>query len=1580
MAQELQLQLRDVGSKLASPPASKDVLIKLLKQAANCLSELDQSPSPQMLDSMKPCLDAIAKQDLLKHQDKDVKVLVATCICEITRITAPEAPYNDDILREIFHLIVGILSGLNDINSPSFGRRVVILEMLARYRSCVMMLDLECDDLIEEMFTTCFSVISDDHPKTVLLSMQKIMVLILDESEDIQENLLSTILSPLGRKKSDFSVASRRLAMDVIGHCAGKLEPSVKQFLVSSLSGDVSSLNDSIDYHEVIYDIYQCAPQMLSGIVPYITAVLLADSLDVRLKAVHLLGELFALRGVSISESFQPLFSEFLKRLTDRAVEVRVSVIEHLKNYLLSNPTHPEVPLIIKALSDRLLDYDENVRKQVVAAIYDVACDSVKVIPVETARLVAERLRDKSQSVKRYTMKRLADLYRFYCLKSTDGSMSADEYEWIPGKILRCLYDKDFRSESIELILCGFLFPPEFSIKDRLKHWATVISGFDKVEVKALEQILLQKQRLQQEMQKYLSLRQKYQEDASELQKRTTVCFRNMSRLFSDVAKVGEGFQVLNQLKDVNIWKLLTALLDSCTSFQQSWSYRDDLLKILGDKHPLYDFMSALSIKCSYLLFNKDYVKEILLEASAQKSNGHVKFISSCMNLLAIIACFSPQLLLGSEETLVDLLKEDNEIIKEGIAHVLAKAGGAIREQLAKTSSSVDLLLERLCLEGSRKQAKYSVQAIAAITKDDGLKSLSVLYKRLVDNLDEKTHLPAILQSLGCIAQCAMPVFETREDEIVGFIKQKVLERSNKTGGVSTHPTEWNERTELCLLKIFGIKTLVKSYLPVRDAHLRPEIDKVVGILKNVLSFGDFSKDIESSVVDKAHMRLAAAKAVLRLSRQWDHKIPVDVLYMTLRVSEDAYAQSRKLFLSKVHQYIKERLLDAKYACAFLLSINQHHSPEYNEGKHNLLEVVQICQQVKMRQLSLQTDGSSTTTYPEYLLAYLVHVLAHHPSCPNINESKDVKDFEPIYCRLHLFLSLLLHGDEGGPNKKKERLTCLVSILQSIKCSEDVVDRTKSKTSHAICDLGLSIMKRLVPEQIDISGTANPISLPPTLYKSVENSEGERSMENGEQTLLDGDTIVAHFEALMFEDKELILSGEAEDEMVIEEKDGDGNEVPLGKMMKMLKAQGMKKKKNLKNHNISSNTKTSENEVDILGVVREINLDNMKEDWSMEIGNLSSDHDHFEGEPSPSQLIKGTNSTSMLSVSTPKRKRSACSQRSHSNSAKGQKQSGDMSISHSIKTVGKAQGRKLFKGTNESTDSDLLVSCLPTIKSMLSWSDKKDAEGSKSGAISNPMKSPNLAGTAKEVGGTRSSSGSSRKRKVRRVSGLTKCSSHSAQGGEGLIGSRIKVWWPLDKVYYEGIVRSYDPEKKKHEVLYDDGEVEFLCLDKEEWELITKSNMSKKRPKYHHRSLNAELSTEKTNKKKVHGFSKDDKDSPKKIRRRTVSKKNIDRNGRKASENGINVDESDIDGRGDSDLSGVPPHSGSEIHNANSDVSEGRHTAPQLETEEQTETNAVEMAEEPLEEVKPDPSTEHCDGDSDDEPLNTWKIRAGNTV
>lgn len=53
------------------------------------------------------------------------------------------------------------------------------------------------------------------------------------------------------------------------------------------------------------------------------------------------------------------------------------------------------------------------------------------------------------------------------------------------------------------------------------------------------------------------------------------------------------------------------------------------------------------------------------------------------------------------------------------------------------------------------------------------------LLQRLVDMLEEKLHLPAVLQSLGCIAQTAMPVFETREAEILEFLKTKIMNCSS---------------------------------------------------------------------------------------------------------------------------------------------------------------------------------------------------------------------------------------------------------------------------------------------------------------------------------------------------------------------------------------------------------------------------------------------------------------------------------------------------------------------------------------------------------------------------------------------------------------------------------------------------------------------------------------------------------------------------------------------------------------------------------------------------------------------------------
>ena len=128
----------------------------------------------------------------------------------------------------------------------------------------------------------------------------------------------------------------------------------------------------------------------------------------------------------------------------------------------------------LDALCERLLDFDENVRKQVVAVICDVACHALVPFYLKQWNLLLSVFETNLQIsfshfiftcyllmvfiftclltlqllVKKYTLERLAEIYRVCCVKSvesSDGSIKSDEFDWIPGKVLRCFYDKDFR-------------------------------------------------------------------------------------------------------------------------------------------------------------------------------------------------------------------------------------------------------------------------------------------------------------------------------------------------------------------------------------------------------------------------------------------------------------------------------------------------------------------------------------------------------------------------------------------------------------------------------------------------------------------------------------------------------------------------------------------------------------------------------------------------------------------------------------------------------------------------------------------------------------------------------------------------------------------------------------------------------------------------------------------------------------------------------------------------------------------------------------------------------------------------------
>ncbi|GJR75948.1 armadillo-type fold protein [Tanacetum coccineum] len=229
---------------VASPMLSMRLLPVLESSRETLISKVDQSPKKTLLDALKPSMKALIRM-IFKLSDVNVKVAVASCISEITRITAPDAPYDDDQMRDVFQLIVSSFEDLADQSSRSYIRRASILETVSKVRSCVIMLDLECDEMIVEMFEHFLRSVRDYHRGVIYSSMENIMILVLEESEDISVEILKPLLATVKKHNEGVLPIAQKLGEDVLKKSAEKLKP----YLMPALT----ALGDSLDtYSEIV--------------------------------------------------------------------------------------------------------------------------------------------------------------------------------------------------------------------------------------------------------------------------------------------------------------------------------------------------------------------------------------------------------------------------------------------------------------------------------------------------------------------------------------------------------------------------------------------------------------------------------------------------------------------------------------------------------------------------------------------------------------------------------------------------------------------------------------------------------------------------------------------------------------------------------------------------------------------------------------------------------------------------------------------------------------------------------------------------------------------------------------------------------------------------------------------------------------------------------------------------------------------------------------------------------------------------------------------------------------------------------
>ncbi|KAJ1703217.1 hypothetical protein LUZ63_002996 [Rhynchospora breviuscula] len=1095
-----ELGIEEVGRLLSQPRLNKDTLVKLLKQAESALSVLNQDPSLQA--QLKPLCKSLSKNDLLHHKDNDVKLLIGVCCSEIMRVLAPEPPFSDAILKEIFRLFIGIFNDLGDTKSPFFPRRMKIIENSATLKCYVILLDIGCEDLVLELFKTFFSVLRQGHQNNAFYAMLSIMTQLLDEI--VTQPLVDVILRNLVREEKG---KPNELASLVIKNFEHKLEPFIRTYLNSCmLIGKSSGKVLGKMHHRVILEVFRCSPQILFSVIPHLTDELASDHVDVRLEAVWLIGQLVSLSKFRLGKDYPALFVEFLQRFVDESAQVRIAALECVESCIISDPPGDEESFILKAIEDRLLDTEDKVRVQAVSTVCELAKLSMQSFPSEIISQAINRLRDRKVSVRKLVLQKLLDLYRFYCDKCFKGIIVINPcYEQIPCNVLLLCLNKDtdpFRPKILELVFAEDLFPPSLSPEERASHWVAFFSLFTPPHIKAFNTILSQKKRLHSEMQAYLTLRLQAKEYLSEeAQDKILACFTKMSCHFPDASKAVESFHSLHQMKDKNIFKDLRDLCNESSTFGSAKSTRDSFIKRIGSKHQSNSFFKALLWKCSHSLLNCEIVQCIVEQLLKCIKNREAKDADSIFELLLAVSETFPALLKGTDDYLVDfvkLLSDEPNMSSDKCLQLLAKSCHYLSIQL----SDIYQYLERKCLEGTRAEAKYAIAVISSLVQPSD-KIFTGLYKRVKDALFKGCNVPTVLQSLGQIARFSPPTYDKYEREFVPFIRNKIIVFDELVAACEESSYSEDDSCSLsCQYKIYGVKALVKSYLPEKLTS-RQQVNEVFNILSGIILEEGTFKSINISEHEKPYLREVVVKSILKLATKWDSYISPDLFYLTILRAKDTSSIVRASFLQKLYILLKENKLPKRYACAFALASMDSLGDIRNDSKSFMTEVLKKLGEKYLNiESNMAKEEEKLTNHPAYIVVYLVHILAHLEDFPP-DDSLDEGAYAELSSPLIVLLKALLGPDilVGIENGVGIIALFLVRIFSAMLKAEDAIDNRCTQKLHKLSKIGLIVTKTLSKGCKKPSDTSPVILLPSSYYKACAHESS--SKENGCNEIID---------------------------------------------------------------------------------------------------------------------------------------------------------------------------------------------------------------------------------------------------------------------------------------------------------------------------------------------------------------------------------------------------------------------------------------------------------------------------------------------
>ncbi|KAI8986667.1 armadillo-type protein [Trametes punicea] len=875
--------------KLVGKGLNTDALLKKLKALHHELAELDQEHVD--VASLHSVRKELVNPSILLHKDRGVKAYAACCLADLLRLYAPDAPYTQNELRDIFQFFFRQLStGLKGPDSPYYNEYFHLLESLSTVKSVVLVCDLpQGDDLMVDIFRDLFGLVRRDLAKKIELFMADILIALIDECQSLPSEVLEIIMAQFMDKNARMEQPAYRLAVQVCNATADKLQRHVCQYFTDIIVDQAREerYDEVQTAHNLIQQLNRACPSLLHNVVPQLEEELRVEQLQLRIMATQTLGEMFADKhGLDLVHKYPTTWTQWMARRNDKNVTVRLAWIEAMKGIILNLPEmrkETEVALISKTL-----DPDDKVRAALCKLIgqldYETALHHLS---VDVLQEIAGRGLDKKQSVRVEAFHAIGRLYSLaYPEIENNDPAAIQQFAWIPGKILRAASVTREVKAIAEEVLAEYILPlPSLPTSSSSKGgevddvaWTDrlllTMRYLDEVSINTLYSFSNLKGVRPTLYEKFMNACVEHNggvidEDEEAVTERLDAAVKATAALFPDPHKAAEDLQTFAKLNEGRLYKLLKTCMDVQTDLKGLVKARSEFLRrVEQSSSTIVGTMSILLRRATLHIVNPSsiptFIKRVQkgfepsavaysqtqtqnlgqtfsmfvgagAQAGSTEPEGRAQHAAyAAQLLLTYVSKHCPALYKAHiGEFAKAIADERNARLVEVCLHALA-AAAAWDAKVAPTDKRTVERVMRFVMESNARHAKFAARLIACMRNSEELcgEVVESIADGLADAGPEK--LVAHIAVLAQLALRAPEAFEQKSDVVVAFLVKQVLISSSNDEQEETQmdtDEDWVEDTAMPLelrAKILALKVCRNRCLAHADSETALEIAQPV--------------------------------------------------------------------------------------------------------------------------------------------------------------------------------------------------------------------------------------------------------------------------------------------------------------------------------------------------------------------------------------------------------------------------------------------------------------------------------------------------------------------------------------------------------------------------------------------------------------------------------------------------------------------------------------------------------------------------------------------------------------------------------